>query len=153
MSLRSRPLLFVLAVLIVGPQCKRRTHGAGTDAGSDDEYMVVHDSKDGTETRVRLGSGPIPPEFPPGLQLYPGATFSSTARLENSIIVILRTTDSPEAVFAFYRKQSGYDETSDVTIKDKRVLSLKHRASGKELQIVVKVEDGRTIVSLVAHPA
>jgi hypothetical protein len=145
---RLRTLLFMAGILTLGPQCKRRDHGAISDGGANGEYAIVH-NKDGSSTRVRLGAGPIPPEFPPGLKLYPGAEFSSTARTAKDVIVNLRTPDSLDAVFAFYRKQPGFDEISDVEVNGMRVLHLKHRASGKDFQVVVKVGP-RTEVSLIA---
>ena len=122
---RLRALVFVVGVVSLGPHCKTRDRAVATDAG---EYAVVRD-KDGTETRVRLGAGPIPPEFPPAMELYPGAEFTSTARTKGNVIVALSTTDSLEAVFAFYRKQPGYEEISDVEVRGMRVLNLKHQTS------------------------
>lgn len=147
-ALGIRRLFFVLGFLAIGSgvHCKRTHHGTDGESG---EYAVVR-TKDGGETRVRLGAAPIPPEFPPTMQIYPGAEFTSTARTKKSVVVALSTTDSLEAVFAFYRKQPGYDELSDVEVDGMRVLHLKNPASGKDFQVVVKVEGRTTKVSLVA---
>jgi hypothetical protein len=155
MRLRSAVVVLVACVLVVGPQCKPRARAdaraAGADGGSRDDdgaYDVVR-SADGGETRVRLGAGPIPPEFPPGTKLYPGASFSSTSRLKSSVVIMLHTHDSADAVFAFYRAQPGFEETSDAVVKNQRVVNFKHHGSGKELRIVVKADGARTQVSLV----
>ena len=143
-----RRLVFVLGILAIGGEahCQRTNHGTDADSAG---YAVVRD-KDGGETRVHLGAGPIPPEFPPTMALYPGAEFNSTARTAKSVVLSLSTKDSLEAVFAFYRKQPGYDEISDLEVDDMRVLHLKHRASGKDFQVVAKIDGRTTKVSLVA---
>jgi hypothetical protein len=145
-------LAIAVLLLLPGLGCKR-TAPNGVDAGaSADPYTRVR-SEDGSESRVRLGPGPIPPEFPPDVPLYPGAEFSSTVRTAKSVIVMLATSDPPDAVYAFYGKQPGYEQLSDLTVGDKRVLHLKQLASAKDFQVIVQAEGGRSRVSLVTHGA
>lgn len=144
-------LVLALGVLTIvgGLGCTRSDRGVERGNNDGGTYSIVR-TKNGGETRVRLGPGPIPPEFPPNMPLYPGAEFSSTARTAKSVILALSTTDALDAVFAFYRKQPGYEEISDADVDDMRVLHLKHAASGKDFQVIVKISGHRTEVSLVA---
>lgn len=135
-----------LIATVLGFGCKRIERGEDRDG-----YSIVR-NKDGGETRVRLGAGPVPPEFPPNMPLYPGAEFSSTARTAKNTVLLLSTHDSLDAVFAFYRKQPDYEEVSDVEVDGMRVLHLKHKASGKDVQVVVKIGGQSTEISLVTTP-
>jgi hypothetical protein len=130
-----------------GLACKQGQH-TGKDGG--DSYMTVR-LKDGGETRVRLGPGTIPPEFPPGTALYPGAEHSSTARTADHVVIVLTTPDPVDSVLAFYRRQPGYQEISDVDVEDKRVLHVRHVASGKDLQVVIETQGRPRQVSLVVR--
>ena len=136
-------------MIVGGLGCKRIDRDLQRSNGDSGTYSVVR-TKDGSETRVRFGAGPIPPEFPPNMPLYPGAEFSSTARTAKSVILSLSTSDPLDAVFAFYRRQRSYEELSDVDVDNLRVLHLKHTASGKDIQVIVKVSGHRTEISLVA---
>ncbi len=141
--------LVVLAFLpaITGSGCK----GLGGRASQDkaEGYEMVR-LPDGGDTQVRLGPGSIPPEFPPGLALYPGAKFTSTGRVSKSVVIALDTADSADKVLAFYREQPGYSVTFESEVDGHRVLNMKHMPSAKELQVLAKPSGSQTQVSLVA---
>ena len=139
---------FAVATLAATVSCKPHDPGADSTNSSGDGDTVVR-TKSGEETHVHLGAGSIPPEFPPGMALYPGSDFTSTARTARDVVLSLSTSDTVAAVFAFYRKQ-GYEELSDLQVEDHEVLHLKDRASGKDFQVVVKPSGSRTGVALVA---
>jgi len=147
---RSLPIVAVgIALVVAAEGCSRseRSDGHGAASGAPNSWVRADD---GSEARVRLGPGPIPAEFPPNVPLYPGAQLTSTVRTAKDVVVLLSTRDPVGAVLEFYRKQPGYEEISDQTIGDQRVLHFKHAASTKDFQVVVKVGDGLTQVSLVA---
>ena len=154
MVTRHSSWLLAIAVLLSVSElgCKRTDPTRHDGAASADPYTAVR-SEDGSESRVRLGPGPIPPEFPPGVPLYPGAEFTSTVRTAKSVIVMLATSDPPEAVYSFYGKQPGYEPISDLTVGDKRVLHLKQLSTAKDFQVVVQTEGSRSRVSLVTQAA
>lgn len=148
--LRRLPLVLVLVALATPPVagaagCKRFAHHQ-SDGGADD-YTVVR-GKDGGEAWIRLGAGPMPAEFPPGMQFYPGAEVTETSRIAKNVIVGLSTHDPVETVFAFYRKLPGYTALSEPEVKGTHVLRLKHTASGKEAVVLAAVYGTRTTISL-----
>lgn len=150
-ALRSHVLLLALGALpLVGElgctKMEEAVRRRGSDAGT---YSVVTDEK-GEETQIRMGPGPVPPEFPPGMPLYPGATFASTARTAQSVVVGLSTSAPPDSVYAFYAKQPGFEQVSDQKVNGVRVLRFKHTASGKDFQLIANVEGRTTNVALVA---
>jgi hypothetical protein len=112
-------------------------------------YSVVR-AKDGHETQVRLGRGPMPAEFPPDVPLYPGAELTATVRTATSVVVTFSTSGAVDAMYAFYVKQPGYEQLSDVVVDGSRVLQVRQVASGKDFQVIVKLDGSRTETSLVA---
>lgn len=135
--------MLAMFALILAASCDRSTSHERNDG-----YAVVK-SKDGTTTEVRLGPGPLPPEFPPGLNLYPGAEFTSTARTGNKVLVLLSTPDSADQVFAHYRALSGFEELKEVEVEEYRSLLLMHEETRRDVQVLAKPVGSRTEISLV----
>jgi hypothetical protein len=74
---------------------------------------------------------------------------SSALRSAEYAIVSLSMPDGPESVLSFYRRQAGYQEVFHVDVGEARTLHIKHGASAKDVEVVVRVKGGSTRVDLL----
>lgn len=129
---------FVIAATALLGACGSETSGTfTTEDGGKGEYAVDAEgesmtatvkTEDGTAT---MQSGPdAKPDLPKGFTVYPGGTIITVSNVkqkgESGSMMMFETTDSPEKVAAFYKKQAeaaGFEITTEADVNGSKTIA------------------------------
>jgi hypothetical protein len=148
-------LLVLLVCLAVG--CRKSTTVVAPDGSratvtkKGDAVEVTVKGADGGTVRVAGGEGGValPEGFPKDVPIYPGATVTTSATVENAMNAVLKTSDPVNKVAAFYKeklKANGWESKAAMDMADGTMLSGKKE---NRTQTTMIARDGdNTMVTL-----
>ncbi len=99
----------------------------------------------------------IPDDFPATVPPYPNSKVTAVVTNDKDGVkghsLVLQTTDSPEAVAAFYANaMKPAKQTIDMSAGKSRILSYHDAASKLDVALTITPDRGHTTVSIVAAP-
>src|SRR5262249_33188829 len=110
--------------------------------------------KDNKGNVVTFGETKVPADWPSNIPVYSGKVISAVSSKENgktAHVVVVETTDTPDAVLAFYKsKLSGFEQQNEMTSPQMQMLVLEDKKSKTSVSIVISSGSGKTTVQVAA---
>lgn len=162
-DLTMRLVLPIIATLALAACSSEKSGTFETGDGGKGEYTVDSDdggmnatitTEDGTAT-MQSGEN-VKADLPAGFTVYPGATVVSATNVDatgtKGSMVMMETTDAPDKVASFYRKQAeaaGIKIEMEMTINGGKLIGGKGE-DGKMFSLNATSNDGKTGIQLTA---
>jgi len=124
---------------------------AVTVEGDETQGQIKIKTKDG-ESIISYNKNKLPDNFPKDIPVYSPASVQMTQIMENgkNVMASLNTDDDPGKVMQFYKKafsQAGWEVKGEMSMGNTSLLQGKK--GGKELNVTVNREQGKTVIALV----
>lgn len=163
-SLLAMLLLTGLAVLSCNKIAEKATEkaieaasGEKVDVDTAGKKMTMTDKETGQTSEVDMAAKSMPEGWPASLPQYPGSTIemTQTHKLDagTSLIVAMKTADSPDKVTSFYDEKAtaaGFKQQSTMTAADNG--QTMYESADQMFGFLYVVEDGATRISLSLTP-
>jgi hypothetical protein len=130
---------------------KAGTGGAVAVNEGDQGGLTLKDNKGNVMT---LGQTTVPADWPSNVPVYSGKVVSAVSTKDQgktAKVVMIETTDTPDAVFAFYKsKLSSFDQQSEMNSNQMRMLVVEDKKSKMHVSVVIGVSGTNTTVQVAA---
>ncbi len=104
------------------------------------------------EGKATFGKNEVPDSFPSDITVYSGSEVTSTTVTDNTVSIILKTSDSVSTSFGFYKsdlKKNGWTEISSVTYGGSSILSSQKGDKQVVVQVTTDPSDDKTLISIL----
>jgi hypothetical protein len=93
-------------------------------------------------------TGKVPDDWPREIPTYPGAKVNMSMMTGKDGMLMLETTDAPDAILAFYKAKLGMKQQSEVNMESTRIVTFEDEANRRTLAVSAGPQDGKTFVNL-----
>jgi hypothetical protein len=130
---------------------KAGTGGAVAVNEGDQGGLTLKDNKGNV---VTLGQTKVPADWPSNVPVYSGKVVSAVSSKDQgktAQVVMIETTDTPDAVFTFYKsKLASFEQQSEMSSNQMRMLVVEDKKSKMHVSVVVGTSGANTTVQVAA---
>jgi hypothetical protein len=152
--------VLMLAIAVMGTGCGRSK--SRTITGPNGEKYTVSEKSDKLDVtftgksgeKIHVASGEkgvaLPDDFPKDVPVYPGATINFSSKTREGMLLMLKSTESPEKIKQYYEKetkQQGWEENENTVAMDK-ITILGFKKGDRTLTVTINT-DKETIIQLM----
>jgi hypothetical protein len=129
-------------------------NGTTASVSGNGEHITVTDAKS-KETVNYSSNGLNGANLPAFVPVYPGGKVTTSvvgSGSSNGGTIVIETSDSPDAVIAFYKQKSaasGFTQTANMNMNGMQMFTATSDAEKKSLQVMTSAQNGKTQAQII----